>query len=856
MGKKTRKRHRNRQSDSNKNSNSKNPDDPSISKLTQRIRFSDDPETKQAALTAVLNNAGRLLHKDRPLLQAVREQLVVVPSRNDHKKHTIVTKWECALLAAGCLSNYLHATAANSSIADQYISNKTDKDVLSSSDPNHSQTSSTAAVVESDHAMTAGWMVLLVGRLKQVQQEQVSAQESDNQQYSYYLEEFTHRCLECLCQLIETNPLAMKRLLDNDQELLDDFCLVLFRYLQQWSLNRDAQCLSASVSSPMTLLLTARCLHSAFDDNPDFVLPWLVPSEGSSSSSDQGRRGYQLLQIMQEIIQASTPSFPDTSETGSKEDFQQVLFQTAQIHVAGAWIAAWMTIRDASSTTNHDESIEVMSLLEEELPTAIKSLQTVVSDAVGPQDLAATGSGSSTFSSPTYQQLLEVHQKYQQERLDVEMERDVIRKQNQKKEPARLIARRLQQKQKEEEERKAQEGEDSIGNTDKDMDMDEEEETISTKPSIDSRQVWSELWEDWNTRVRPCQLALEILANLTADMMPSPSSMHDHGMDIADEMEGPPWLLAKNPETVGQLTTTIQTFLVNLSSSVSPESIPPFCVVETLRDLQSKAGICLGHLLAAGALVDRPQQLWSELIQIVKSAATPLSDTCMKDDCNDKKDDQQSLLLVSEGVTSAMVLILQKYQEQTQKTGKTSTMLQSICQTSGDLTVLVSFLDLLSFCATHSHSESVSPSTVAVMMRDMVSALGILLSSTCDHSVAINAQVCRVLVKIQALDKTKTCSFSAHDKALVLSETLNSLMDIYGGDDDGQYDTVIKEERVLELFQSSASHLKSLVRLAQVSRGKNEDFDDEERVMLHEQWKETAMNAARFVQYKKEQMAL
>lgn len=76
---------------------------------------------------------------------------------------------------------------------------------------------------------------------------------------------------------------------------------------------------------------------------------------------------------------------------------------------------------------------------------------------------------------------------------------------------------------------------------------------------------------------------------------------------------------------------------------------------------------------------------------------------------------------------------------------------------------------------------------------------------------------------------------------MVLAEALSVLMDIYGDDD--CHPATFDQLGVLKHFQTSLPLLKQRIAVEELTKNVG-------REQL-EQWKETAMNAGRFIQYKK-----
>ena len=127
------------------------------------------------------------------------------------------------------------------------------------------------------------------------------------------------------------------------------------------------------------------------------------------------------------------------------------------------------------------------------------------------------------------------------------------------------------------------------------------------------------------------------------------------------------------------------------------------------------------------------------------------------------------------------------------------------------------------------------------------SMLGLLCSGP--HPAEVDAQVCRALLgalRSASSDSGPSASASASDPAgscAVISEVLNVLMDVYGGDD--CHDDVCRAEDVPGHFQRCLPGFRRRIRKcagADGSAGRDEV----------EVWNETALNASRFVRYCRE----
>jgi hypothetical protein len=114
---------------------------------------------------------------------------------------------------------------------------------------------------------------------------------------------------------------------------------------------------------------------------------------------------------------------------------------------------------------------------------------------------------------------------------------------------------------------------------------------------------------------------------------------------------------------------------------------------------------------------------------------------------------------------------------------------------------------------------------------DVVSILGLLCSAE-SHPLQVNEKVCGGLLSL----------LQSSSSAMVLSEVFNALMDMYGDDDHAQ---VFDSLHVLGNFQRNLPRFKQRI---QAERNKAQDQS------VVEQWRETALNASRFISYKKGQL--
>jgi hypothetical protein len=399
---------------------------------------------------------------------------------------------------------------------------------------------------------------------------------------------------------------------------------------------------------------------------------------------------------------------------------------------------------------------------------------------------------------------------HQAQEADDALEQQVQSSTDQKKESARLIARRMKQQKQDATAALAtadatdmQEGNDNDNmNDDSTNDIMKKRGKFSDEDRQDWTAVWDQVQAEWQDLVRPIQLALEISANLTstggggsggggAGMMEEGDDDEDEEDDVMmdaglDDKLTNALLQTKLPDQILQLVGK----LVSpdwMGTSTNGADLPDV-IRESCDELQSKAGTCLGHCLAALPDWTPPASLWTDLKLAMHKSMGKAG---------------------REGISSAMVVALQSRES-------IRTQMQS-----DDLDFLLQLLQ-------NGNDDNSS----VVVQRDAVCMLGILCSQE-EHPAEVNQKTCQAL--LQALAPADKQS------AMVLAEVLSVLMDIYGDDD--CHPAVFVALDVLGHFQRSVPLLKQRISLET-----DAEPDDVE------QWKETVLNASRFIAYKKDQL--
>jgi len=386
-------------------------------------------------------------------------------------------------------------------------------------------------------------------------------------------------------------------------------------------------------------------------------------------------------------------------------------------------------------------------------------------------------------------QYVQAQVQYEKQEADDAMERDVIQSVSDKKEPAREIARR-QKKLKEFKKAQA-----------KDEDMDQEDDGDSPAKQSDAREVLERARKSWHAAVSPLQLALELIANVTSEQ---PTEGNEDGMAMEEDdiawgpeqeaqlMAGAPQMDNDSPaspldaallEALAQsgLGDGILRLLSGLCANVGDESSLPSDVKEDIEDLQSKCAACLGNCIGNVTSWQVSADLWKEL----RSAA------------------ESSTGIGTEGVFDTMAVAIRMHPE-----------LRKQIQ-ADDLEFLVKQLSSAS-------SDSIK--------SDVVCILGLLCSSE-SHPQEVNEKICGGLLLL----------LQSSSSAIVMSEVLNALMDMYGDDD---HTHVFDSLDVLGNFQRILPRFKKRIQ-AEKPKAAAESV---------EQWRETALNASRFISYKKGQL--
>lgn len=391
-----------------------------------------------------------------------------------------------------------------------------------------------------DEQFTAGWLPLVVERLRHDQTTLRLIQGS----------------LQMLVLLIEDNPVAVNRLINNPD--LRDSCLqsimvwlddTIIRTREQNSgLSDENECKQMRTSIHT---LAARCLDSLFQDNSILVEPLF-----SSPTTEP-----------MAIIRNMQAFFSETPYT-----------MMAQLHIISAWLSAWTVCK---SCVDDARILPVLEALESQLDTCTLILGKVIQGAF------IENHRHSTYDYETLQQ---AYGEWQAEVVDQELDREIIRKVDTRREPARQIVKRkalLKQQRKQQQQ-----------STD-DMDMEddnneEDDHNDDNRPALDHRdkeQIWNDLYDNFLSQfVRPVSLAVEIVSNM---LLPLDDEEGDVIMDETATMHP---LLQSHVEKLS-LVVHVKELLKRLADTslerMESNTLPPLPIQRSLGAVASKAGTCL-----------------------------------------------------------------------------------------------------------------------------------------------------------------------------------------------------------------------------------------------------------------------
>ncbi len=588
----------------------------------QRLRHAD-PKVRHASLVAlqasVLSQARCASHKpvSMKVLQAVREQV----TSND---------LECSAVASDCLAQYLISISSHKKNANNSDQQK---------------------------QIMASWALVLLGRLddcrkalEQQRQEQQSSKETKSKNQQKKAEKTKKRwyavaapCFIALCQLIEDNGHALDQI--NLQK--KTFVHVVFGML---SLECDKKAMEAAADDmamkdaidedaagqqdaifaklrETTALYSARCLHSALDDN-------LELAEALDGGEQNQQIWINLLGIKSDGI--------------NNEHFLSVM---TRLHLIGCLGNLYQLSLHGDSQGSNSVSWFEKAILE----FGIRTSSPANSEGLLLEVLLSSKSDQNSSVSLLQLRLKEMEARYriaeallEKQQRDQQLEEEIDAMVKERKEPAKLIARR-QKKVKEakreafREQQKAKMIAEAESSKDDDM-MDasdnEEDEKEPAKEKAgkmvreqDGEEAKSEAMLEWIGTTGPIQLGLEIFTNLVStwvvdgdDPMGGVGGGNTKSSTLARSIQGEKMAprLARTLQTLSQFLRTIQL-----------QKLPPDDPIRSdAEETIGKVSACVANCFLSG-ISDPLDTLWeSALVEVRTELGMPSPSRVVLDACS------------------------------------------------------------------------------------------------------------------------------------------------------------------------------------------------------------------------------
>lgn len=442
---------------------------------------------------------------------------------------------------------------------------------------------------------------------------------------------------------------------------------------------------------------------------------------------------------------------------------------------------------------------------------------------------------SSDIASALQKQVSDAHEELTQQKKDEKMENEIIRAVDRRKESARLIARRQKEmkiKRKEEEAKKAEMGEENDNiMVDGDGDTMAGEKEHKDEAKEEAEEKFDQAVNAWKNACLPLKLSVEIITNLCTIEISGASAvddMDDMAWDsdqeekLLDETQGNQLAFDISKEDQDFLKKVVaagipdrvlavfgSVFMTLVQSGSSNQSIHPE-VLEDLTDIISKCGICLGNMAC------NLQHSWKNNEKDVSSMWNEFRQ------CLVATKDENSSRNIPSSVVASILSIMGAFLRF--RPGLVKLVNEQ------DLSLILSFV--LMECPIGNSDEQ---NSIYDLQKDAIGILGILCSEP--HPDEINEKICSAFLAVLNRSNVTTTN--------VMCEVLNALMDMYSSDegDANNHENVFRAKGVLSSFQANVPILRNKIRADE----RNSRFSPEDI----EFWKETALNAARFIKYKK-----
>ena len=381
----------------------------------------------------------------------------------------------------------------------------------------------------------------------------------------------------------------------------------------------------------------------------------------------------------------------------------------------------------------------------------------------------------------------------EEEEKDERMENKIIQQINEKKESARNIAKRQKEMKK---------------------DKDKDKKQSNSKPNTrkNPQEEYENAVQAWKNALSPLKLALEVTTNLCVgvnQMLDEDCIMYDVDDDDEQNEINPVDIPIRDAIVQTNLLQRILSILQTISSPISspiPMKQEDNMIHSDMTQIKSKCSACLGNILTLlNSNHDIIVTIWNALCNAILITPDTIKDT----------NDMEGML----GIIHTM-----------------SFLLQSKPQFISNVNVheqIPFFLPKLQLI--YENQDQDQDSNMENMIQNIISIVSkfMLVNTIKQHNDVI------IIFKNMVMQPKTSLS--------ITNEILNALMDVYGNDDielDGLFDSL----EILQLFQSILSKFKNNIQKVQKAKECTKDEIS--------QWNETALNGARFIDYKNDSMKL
>jgi hypothetical protein len=491
---------------------------------------------------------------------------------------------------------------------------------------------------------TASWVTVLLGRLEQCLQ---GIQQLTNEATNMNVVNSKHYkswwavvapCIHALCLLIETNNDALEQVLMQRQK----FCATVFQLLQASLPGQEHLAPALAALLYHSALYAARSLHSALDDNYELaktVMQYLQINVGSMerclqyqenprATDDDSTTKQPYLMVQLHLIGGLVNLYPFLQhQNGSNMVVENLLLNYAVSPTTATMAAAVSPMRSDDAVISRRLLFHPVRTVESEISSRWESLRQMHQDA---RALA------------------------KKQAQDEQIENEVVKLVQDRKEPARDIARR-QKKQQEQEEAERRQRLEAM-----DVDMEDVDDPSSTRGKFDKHEqngeeATEEALQAWNAAMGPLQLSLEILANLLTTFI-----MEDQDdVNMAIDGDGTP--LQTSPEIANSgifqalQSSDVSASLCRTIGHLSTFQMETHCDHDELMGTQIttdmeeaiiKACACMSNCILSKIMpTSEYQSTWKSLVQYVSDAT---------------KQRMTGKVPSMEGLTSTLAVLLQR----------------------------------------------------------------------------------------------------------------------------------------------------------------------------------------------------